>query len=839
YRTSQNANLQIHLFVRNPQDTTEIYKIAGSIYFSSGSTAYNCSTTSCNWSQSALGIYNLTSISSITNYTYGCTSSSALNYNPNAAYDDGSCCYVAGCTDTLGMNFNPSACYNDGSCIYPVYGCMDPTMFNYNPLANAPFTPSNCIPFVYGCTISGDPNYNPLANTDDGSCDAFNYGCTDASAFNYSSIAIIDDNSCIPIVYGCTDSTALNYNSSANTDDGSCIAIVYGCMDPLATNYNALATVDDGICAGYAIANIIEDTINTCNSFTSISAQLVSNTSYVWSTQLQTPLTNFQQLIDQGYAIESLLSGGMPIDSAIGLTYQGGIIFYVDEINEMLYIASPQDLTYGNSVANCPGMNTYSNCNGGNRHEWWSYYQCPSNGFVHVSTGATATNIGSGQSNTALAVSGSFPSPAAQLCDNSTMSGYTDWFLPSKDELAEMYQRRSEITGNGNACTSGFHEDAYWSSSEISLNQVWGQSFNSTYSSGVPSIYSKDFSIYVRAIRTSSFTMPNNISNTYFVGSTGMYYVTITDSLGYTATDSVYVNFVTSGICGCTDLSSSNYNPLANYDDGTCIPCIYGCIDTTACNYDASATCDDGSCIFGSTGCTDPTACNYDALAACDDGSCLTDYGCMNSAATNYDPMATCPDTCIFPVVTFGCTDSTAYNYNPTATVNDSSCCFIAGCTDPLAFNYDITACYDDGSCIPVTLGCTYTIACNYDASANTDDGSCDFPDGCGDSLYVEYDPSVTCSDPDACITLISTGINQAINSSTEIYPNPAKNSLNIVSNSIINTIAIYNLHSQEVLNTSVDANQTKIDVSTLKKGVYIIDIRSNDTSIKRKLILE
>ena len=384
YRTSLNANLPIHLFVRNPQDATEIYKLqagyfsgsniySSSIYFSSASTSYNCSTTSCNWSQSELGIYNLAAIASITNYTYGCTSSSANNYNPNAVYNDGSCCYVAGCTDSLGINYNPSACYNDGSCIYPIYGCMDPTMFNYNPLANTSFNPSNCIPFVYGCTITGDPNYNPLANTDDGSCVPSVYGCTDPTAFNYSALAIIDDGSCIPVVYGCIDSTSLNYNSSANTNDGSCIAIVYGCMDPTATNYNALATVDDGSCAGYAIANIIEDTINTCNSFTSISAQLMTNSSYVWSTQLSTPLTNFQQLIDQGYSIEGLLGGGMPIDSAIGLTYQGGIVFYVDEINEMLYIASPQDLTYGNSITNCPGMNTNSNCYGGNRYAWWSY----------------------------------------------------------------------------------------------------------------------------------------------------------------------------------------------------------------------------------------------------------------------------------------------------------------------------------------------------------------------------------------------------------------------------------------------------------------------------------
>ena len=59
--------------------------------------------------------------------------------------------------------------------------------------------------------------------------------------------------------------------------------------------------------------------------------------------------------------------------------------------------------------------------------------------------------------------------------------------------------------------------------------------------------------------------------------------------------------------------------------------------------------------------------------------------------------------------------------------------------------------------------GCTDATACNYNASANIDDGSCDLPDGCGDPLYVEYDASVTCSDPSACITLITTGIEEII----------------------------------------------------------------------------
>ena len=50
---------------------------------------------------------------------------------------------------------------------------------------------------------------------------------------------------------------------------------------------------------------------------------------------------------------------------------------------------------------------------------------------------------------------------------------------------------------------------------------------------------------------------------------------------------------------GCTDPLVSNYDPLANTDDGSC--CIDGCTDATATNYDSLATCDDGSCCFAPT----------------------------------------------------------------------------------------------------------------------------------------------------------------------------------------------------------------------------------------------
>ena len=269
--------------------------------------------------------------------------------------------------------------------------------------------------------------------------------------------------------------------------------------------------------------------------------------------------------------------------------------------------------------------------------------------------------------------------------------------------------------------------------------------------------------------------------------------------------------------CGCTNESASNFDPQAQFDDGSCEEGVSGCTVSAACNYNPEATIDDGSCDFVSClsfGCTDPGACNYDPTAQFDDGSCdyITCLGCTDPSACNYDATATIAGTCDYDSCG-GCTDETASNYDPAATLDDGSCEF-PGCTIPQACNFDANANVNDGSCdfesclnfgcinelacnydpdadIPdsscifpgsacddgddATIndvigddcvcsgvaevgGCTNPSACNYDASATTDDGSCEFLDAigvCGGDCALDADADGICDDVDDCVGIV------------------------------------------------------------------------------------
>lgn len=70
---------------------------------------------------------------------------------------------------------------------------------------------------------------------------------------------------------------------------------------------------------------------------------------------------------------------------------------------------------------------------------------------------------------------------------------YTDWFMPSKDELNAMYVNLKDDGDVG-----GFGTAVYWSSSETSATQVWAQTFSTGAQLGtIP----KTTNIFVRAAR--------------------------------------------------------------------------------------------------------------------------------------------------------------------------------------------------------------------------------------------------------------------------------------------------------------------------------------------------
>lgn len=50
--------------------------------------------------------------------TPGCMDTTALNYDPEATVDDGSCDYL-GCTDSTAVNYDPLATIDDGNCVPP------------------------------------------------------------------------------------------------------------------------------------------------------------------------------------------------------------------------------------------------------------------------------------------------------------------------------------------------------------------------------------------------------------------------------------------------------------------------------------------------------------------------------------------------------------------------------------------------------------------------------------------------------------------------------------------------------------------------------------------------
>jgi len=145
---------------------------------------------------------------------------------------------------------------------------------------------------------------------------------------------------------------------------------------------------------------------------------------------------------------------------SIGDTHQGGIIFYLD-------------------ATGCHGLVAKATDEAGT-YQWSS---------TNIQTWAYASGIYGGAQNTKKSIAIS-TCPAASVCDNLVSGGYTDWYLPSKDELDMMYVNL-HLQGLGN------FNNTYWSSTEYDDGLAWLQFFAN---GNQPTSY-KNITLNVRAVR--------------------------------------------------------------------------------------------------------------------------------------------------------------------------------------------------------------------------------------------------------------------------------------------------------------------------------------------------
>ena len=155
---------------------------------------------------------------------------------------------------------------------------------------------------------------------------------------------------------------------------------------------------------------------------------------------------------------------------AIGDTYQGGKIAYILQSGDPGYIAGQ---THG-LIAAASDQSTGA--------EWGCYGT--------VIPGADGIALGTGNQNTIDIMAGCATAGiAARLCGDLVLGGYSDWYLPSKDELNKLYINRVAV--------GGFSSGYYWSSSGYLDANAWSQNFTNGDQINLYKLVAN----YVRAVR--------------------------------------------------------------------------------------------------------------------------------------------------------------------------------------------------------------------------------------------------------------------------------------------------------------------------------------------------
>ena len=649
---------------------------------------------------------------------YGCMDLNALNYNPDANTDDGSCeDVVEGCIDEFAFNFSPNANTDNGTCIPVVNGCTD---------NGSEISGSGQVNDFDGDGLTAF-NYNPDANIDDGSCISVETGCIDESAFNFSPTSNTDDGTCISVVNGCIDNgseingagqvndfdgdglAAFNYNPLANTDDGSCTPIETGCMNENACNYNFTANTDtnNDIC----IYSTDLDECASCSGEQDGTGVIVDNDD------------DNDQVCNANEVTGCTDQTACNYDATPTTDTNNELCIYSIDLNECASCSGEQDGT-GVIVDNDDDNDQV--CNDDEVAGCTDSLAC-GDSFDPLATDDDGTclsfdDCGVCDGNNDCAI---FIQDEIQITVDETLVSDQQAFSENFENLMETQLGLTE----GSVVV-------------LSVNIDGSNTFEGS-NRGVVNVI-VDYTITITEEELSVSNFDPNLSFEEIEDQINLNIVSI-------ETGPVFSNLVF--IEGCTDSLSCNFNIQANIDDFNCINKISVECDECSGEQDGTGVLiqydldGDGICAsLEIEGCTDNglsingfnqvndldgdgiPAVNYDPDATDDDGSCITQVlGCTNPDYLEYWSYD--------PDLDSETPSASVTNLDPIPNTNDGSCknLIIYGCMDLNSFNYVDSANVDipdgaEGACIPYSEGCSNPNACNFTSGVINVISLCDFP---------------------------------------------------------------------------------------------------------------
>ena len=515
-----------------------------------------------------------------------------LVYGTDAAFGNDSihvfvsdaCPPVMGCMDMAYVEFNPLADTDDGSCnTLRVFGCIDSTMYNYDPNANTMALINNCdytltlydligdgwvgsylevkqdtnvyqfyidttvytqdftinlnapqlVEFKFYVTAQaqlttphcGFKLTNPLGQTMIEVLPPFIQ-----PMYKYKTPTFCGD-LCIEKVFGCMNPLAINYVDTANTDDGSCYYL------PGCTNSSYLEYYTQGFTADYNDGSCVTQAVWGCTDATAFNYDNTAN-----------------------------INNGGCIDVIYGCMIQGSFNYN-------------------------PNANTPTNCIP-------VIYGCTSDIAVNYNPSA---NTDDGSCEAAILgctdTSAFNFAPLANTDDGTCIPYIYGCINPT------MFNYDSLANTNDGTCIPF----TYGCTDSTMLN--YNPLANSDNNTCIPFIY--------------GCTDPSMLN-----------YNPIANTEDFSCIAYIY---------GCMDSDALNFDPLANTDNGSCIEMVMGCMDPNAYNYESTANTNDSlSCLYSAnciTGAGSPYWLNDECYAwviSVDDYCCENEWDTICQATYDY-----------------------------------------------------------------------------------------------------------------------------------------------------------------------------------------------------------